>query len=140
MGVSSPNSLADVHQLHIQSLDGMARIDKDKRNVFVKGRIQDIRKQFQVSKNPPKNLKLFFCMKEQSLMRYCANDVVATHEVLAVVLPQFLERCPHPVTLAGMMEMGGAYMPVDTSWNKYIGTYVHRQVLALSKYIIIHTS
>ena len=54
-------------------------------------------------------------------MRYCANDVVSTHEVLGVLLPQFLQRCPHPVTLAGMLEMGGAYMPVDTSWNKYIG-------------------
>ena len=54
-------------------------------------------------------------------MRYCASDVVATHEVLHSLLPLFLHHCPHPVTLAGMLEMGGAYIPVDTSWEKYIG-------------------
>lgn len=35
------------------------------------------------------------------LMRYCADDVFYTHEVLQEVLPLFLKRCPHPVTLAG---------------------------------------
>lgn len=64
---------------------------------------------------------ILFSGWRQSLVRYCANDVVSTHEVLGVLLPQFLQRCPNPVTLAGMLEMGGAYMPVDTSWNKYIG-------------------
>ena len=54
-------------------------------------------------------------------MEYCANDVMCTHEVLGVVLPAFLRRCPHPVTLAGMLEMGGAFLPVDSSWEKYIG-------------------
>lgn len=48
LSVSSPNGLADVHWLHVGSLNGTSRIDKEKRNVFVKGRIQDIRKQFQV--------------------------------------------------------------------------------------------
>lgn len=48
-------------------------------------------------------------------------DVLATHEVLSAVLPLFLQRCSHPVTLAGMLEMGGAYLPVDTSWEKYTG-------------------
>lgn len=57
----------------------------------------------------------------QSLVRYCATDVYSTHEVLSAVLPLFLERCSHPVTLAGMLEMGGAYLPVNTSWEKYIG-------------------
>ncbi|CAI7996420.1 DNA polymerase subunit gamma-1 [Geodia barretti] len=112
LSVSSPNGLADVHWLHVGSHNGTSRIDKEKRNVFVKGRIQDVRKQF------------------QSLMRYCANDVVSTHEVLGVLLPQFLQRCPHPVTLAGMLEMGGAYMPVDASWNKYIADceYVYEEM------------
>lgn len=48
-------------------------------------------------------------------------DVLATHEVLTAVLPIFLQRCSHPVTLTGMLEMGGAYLPVDTSWEKYTG-------------------
>ena len=48
LSVSSPNGLADVHWLHVGSHNGTSRIDKEKRNVFVKGRIQDVRKQFQV--------------------------------------------------------------------------------------------
>lgn len=42
----------------------------------------------------------------QVLMEYCASDVVATHEVLRELLPLFLQRFPHPVTLAGMLELG----------------------------------
>ena len=46
--MSSPNGLADVHWLHVGLHNGSSRIDKDMRKVFVKGRIQDVRKQFQV--------------------------------------------------------------------------------------------
>lgn len=31
-----------------------------------------------------------------------------------------LFRFPHPVTLAGMLEMGTAYLPVNHNWKKYI--------------------
>lgn len=54
-------------------------------------------------------------------MRYCAEDVLCTYEVLHKVLPLFLSRCPHPATFAGMLEMGSAYLPLDSSWNEYIG-------------------
>lgn len=54
-------------------------------------------------------------------MRYCALDVFSTHEVLQKVFPLFMSRCPHPVTFAGMLEMGSAYLPLDTSWDAYIG-------------------
>ena len=57
----------------------------------------------------------------QNLMQYCAEDVFYTHEVLQRVLPLFLNRCPHPVTLAGMLEMGSAYLPVNDSWEEFIG-------------------
>lgn len=40
------------------------------------------------------------------LMHYCAADVVATHNVLTQLLPLFLERFPHPVTMAAMLELG----------------------------------
>ena len=66
MSVSSPNGLADVHWLHVASHNGTPRIDKDKRDVFVKGRIQDIRRQFQVKLKLKKNTKtkscLFLCL------------------------------------------------------------------------------
>ena len=55
--VSCPNGLADVHWLHVGSHKGSPRIDKEKRDVFVKGRIQDVRKQFQVI------ILLRFCFK-----------------------------------------------------------------------------
>lgn len=57
-------------------------------------------------------------------MQYCGEDVFYTHEVLQRVLPLFLDRCPHPVTLAGMLEMGSAYLPVNDSWEEFIG--IHR--------------
>ena len=59
-------------------------------------------------------------------MQYCAEDVFYTHEVLQTVLPLFLNRCPHPVTLAGMLEMGSAYLPVNDSWEEFIGRVISR--------------
>lgn len=34
----------------------------------------------------------------------------------------FLTYCsfPHPVTLAGMLEMGTSYLPVNKNWKKYV--------------------
>lgn len=29
-------------------------------------------------------------------------------------------RCPHPVTLAGMLEMGVSYLPVNQNWERYL--------------------
>lgn len=29
-------------------------------------------------------------------------------------------RCPHPVTFAGMLEMGVSYLPVNQSWCRYL--------------------
>lgn len=53
-------------------------------------------------------------------MEYCARDVWATFEVFQQQLPLFLERCPHPVTLAGMLEMGVSYLPVNQNWERYL--------------------
>ena len=72
-------------------------------------------------------------------MQYCANDVLGTHEVLVELLPLFLSRCPHPVTFTGMLEMGSAYIPLNSSWKQYTGRIVitydlifteHREVTA----------
>ena len=117
MGVSCPNSLVEVHWLHMGSKRGGEGISKEKRELFVKGKIQDIRKHFQVRGMklippvfPSFSLSLshsFYLLPpslphSQSLMRYCAKDVFYTHEILQAVLPLFLERCPHPVTFAGV--------------------------------------
>ena len=48
MCVSSPGSLVDVHWLYVGAKEGRPRLSKEKRNIFVKGKIQDIRRVFQV--------------------------------------------------------------------------------------------
>ncbi|XP_067999513.1 DNA polymerase subunit gamma-1 [Melanerpes formicivorus] len=107
--VSSINNLADVHALYV----GGEPLQKEARELFVKGTMADIRSHF------------------QDLMSYCAHDVQATHEVFQEQLPLFMERCPHPVTLAGMLEMGVSYLPVNGNWKRYLddaqGTYEELQ-------------
>ncbi|CAH0386619.1 unnamed protein product [Bemisia tabaci] len=94
---SSLNSLSQVHKLYCGS-----ELSKDERNLFINGSLTDVKDNF------------------QSLMSYCASDVKATHNVLVKLLPLFFSRFPHPVTLAGMLELGLAYLPINSNWNKYI--------------------
>uniref|UniRef100_A0A8B9S3U7 DNA polymerase subunit gamma-1 n=1 Tax=Apteryx owenii TaxID=8824 RepID=A0A8B9S3U7_APTOW len=96
--ISSINNLADVHALYV----GGEPLEKEARELFVKGTMADVRKNF------------------QDLMTYCARDVQATHEVFQEQLPLFMERCPHPVTFAGMLEMGVSYLPVNGNWQRYL--------------------
>ncbi|XP_014673437.1 PREDICTED: DNA polymerase subunit gamma-1-like [Priapulus caudatus] len=98
MKVGSMNGLADVYRLYC----GKEPHSKETRNVFVKGTLDDVRADF------------------QNLMTYCSNDVLITHELLQRLLPMFLERFPHPVTFAGMLEMGQAYLPVNKNWERYV--------------------
>ncbi|KPJ20795.1 DNA polymerase subunit gamma-1, mitochondrial [Papilio xuthus] len=81
--ISSLNSLTEVHNLYCGK-----PVDKETRDIFVDGTMEDVHENF------------------QTLMDYCARDVIATHNVLNKLLPMFLERFPHPVTLAGMLELG----------------------------------
>ncbi|XP_015260964.1 PREDICTED: DNA polymerase subunit gamma-1 [Gekko japonicus] len=96
--ISSINNLVDVHALYV----GGQPLEKEARELFVKGSMNDIRNNF------------------QDLMRYCALDVQATHEVFQEQLPLFMKRCPHPVTFAGMLEMGVCYLPVNQNWERYL--------------------
>ncbi|XP_034390817.1 DNA polymerase subunit gamma-1 [Cyclopterus lumpus] len=98
VNISSINNLADVHALYV----GGPALQKEARETFVKGSMTDVRNNF------------------QELMQYCAMDVEATHQVFAEQLPLFMERCPHPVTFAGMLEMGVSYLPVNQNWGRYL--------------------
>ena len=49
LGVSSPSGLAEVHWLYVARKRGEKMMSKEKRNVFVKGNVNEIRKNFQVS-------------------------------------------------------------------------------------------
>ncbi|KPP67359.1 DNA polymerase subunit gamma-1-like, partial [Scleropages formosus] len=98
VNISSINNLADVHALYV----GGEPLEKEAREVFVKGSMADVRDNF------------------QTLMKYCASDVLATHQVFTKQLPIFMERCPHPVSFAGMLEMGVCYLPVNQNWGRYL--------------------
>nr|CAD7203241.1 unnamed protein product [Timema douglasi] len=94
---SSLNSLSEVHKLYCKK-----EIDKSSRDVFVSGTLSDVCQQFQM------------------LMQYCAKDVLATHNVFRELFPLFMSRFSHPVTLAGMLELGTAYLPVNANWLRYL--------------------
>ncbi|ELT96390.1 hypothetical protein CAPTEDRAFT_18002 [Capitella teleta] len=98
---TSLNSLNAVYRFYFPHRDPL---DKSSRDTFVKGRMQEVRENF------------------QELMGYCASDVAATTDVFKALWPQFLERFPHPVTLAGMLEMGSTFLPVNADWFKYINS------------------
>ncbi|KAI8855174.1 DNA polymerase family A-domain-containing protein [Chytridium lagenaria] len=83
---SSMRSLSDLADFYLN-----IKLSKEQRNVFVKGSWDDILEDF------------------QSLMTYCARDVLLTHE-----------KCPHPVSFAGMMEMGKMILTTSESWSNFI--------------------
>ncbi|XP_076676684.1 DNA polymerase gamma, catalytic subunit tam [Andrena cerasifolii] len=94
---TSLNSLAEIHKFYCGD-----ELNKESRTVFVDGTLSDIRDDF------------------NSLMTYCANDVLGTYKVLRHLFPIFEERFPHPVTLAGMLELGTAYLPTNSNWQRYL--------------------
>ncbi|XP_043466348.1 DNA polymerase subunit gamma-1, mitochondrial [Leptopilina heterotoma] len=95
--LSSLNNLSDVYKLYCGR-----KIDKKARDLFVDGTLLQIREQF------------------NDMMKYCANDVRSTFEIFQILFPLFKERFPHPVTFAGMLELGSAYLPVNSNWRRYI--------------------
>ncbi|XP_017477739.1 PREDICTED: DNA polymerase subunit gamma-1, mitochondrial-like [Rhagoletis zephyria] len=98
--ISSLNNLNDVYKLYCQTEEN---VDKDPRNVFVKGSLADVYHSF------------------QPLTDYCSNDVAVTLKILKSLFPTFVERFPHPVTLVGMMEMSVMYLPVNKrTWKRYL--------------------
>ena len=102
--LTSANSLADVAKLHC-NID----VDKEIRNDFMKSTPEDIMDNI------------------HDYLNYCAQDVFVTHAVFSKVLPAFLERCPSPVSFAGILTMGSSFLTVDESWETYLanaeGTY-----------------
>ncbi|KAJ2779132.1 DNA-directed DNA polymerase gamma mip1, partial [Coemansia interrupta] len=96
---SALNSLRDVARHYC----GIT-LDKSTRDVFVSGTLQDVRREF------------------AGATGYCAGDVAATAQVFGRVFSEFLEKCPHPVSFAGMLEMLDAYLPVDAGWDEYVAT------------------
>lgn len=97
--VSSINSLVEVARLHC----GIT-MDKALRDTFIDPltTIADVRDEF------------------DSLVAYCATDVLVTLQVLQVLLPKFLATCPHPASFGGILLMSQPVLPVDRRWPQYI--------------------
>ncbi|XP_036321152.1 DNA polymerase subunit gamma-1, mitochondrial [Rhagoletis pomonella] len=95
---SSLNSLVDVHRLYC----GGELLSKEPRNIFLEGTLSDVKDNFQM------------------LMGYCAGDVEATYNVFTKLYTMYSQRFPHPATLAGMLELGSAYLPVNSNWTRYL--------------------
>lgn len=99
VGKSSINSLRDVAKFHLNlSMDKSVRDDFGELN----------REQI--------------LAKLDDLLNYCAADVAVTHRVYSIVLPTFLETCPHPVSFAALRHLSSVILPVNDSWNEYIET------------------
>lgn len=101
MEQSSLNNLVEVFKLYCDA-EPDEMISKEARSVFIDGTLSDVKREF------------------QHLMEYCAKDVRATYRVLQKLYPLFVERFPHPATFAGMLELGMAYLPVNSNWFRYI--------------------
>lgn len=97
---TSVNSLAEVARLHCG-----VKVDKTMRDRFGD---EDIQHASQLRS------------ELDDLLHYCAKDVQITHDVFKVVLPLFMNSCPHPATFAGVLAMGSAFLPVDRDWEKYL--------------------
>lgn len=91
------NSLKEVYRFYTGD-----ELAKEERDTFATGELRDVRDNF------------------QALVAYCARDVRATHQVLRQVWPLFLDRFPHPVTLAGILEMSTCYLPVNRNWRRFV--------------------
>ncbi|KAJ1969993.1 DNA-directed DNA polymerase gamma mip1, partial [Dimargaris xerosporica] len=97
--VGSTNSLKQVAKLHC-GVD----LDKEVREMFNTSDKQEIVDNFQLA------------------VTYCAKDVLTTHQVYRAVFPKFLQKCPHPVSFAGMVDMASAILPVTDRWEQFIAT------------------
>ncbi|KAF9306384.1 DNA-directed DNA polymerase gamma mip1 [Mortierella antarctica] len=56
----------------------------------------------------------------QDLMTYCGQDVSATHAVYQKTLPKYMATCPHPVSFAGILQMGSSFLTVNEGWVDYL--------------------
>ncbi|CAE6532385.1 unnamed protein product [Rhizoctonia solani] len=97
--ITSINSLAEVARLYCGTV-----LDKSTRNDFMTSTREEI----------ADNIDQY--------IEYCCTDVKTTLSVYQIVLPAFLKSCPNPVSLAGVLTMGSAFLPVDQEWENYLSS------------------
>ncbi|KAJ1311778.1 hypothetical protein OPQ81_010245 [Rhizoctonia solani] len=95
--VTSINSLADVARLYCG-----INLDKSTRDDFMTSTREEI------------------ADGVDKYLEYCCDDVATTLSVYRIVLPAFLDSCPNPVSFAGVLTMGSAFLTVDQEWENYL--------------------
>ncbi|KAF8361395.1 polg-1, partial [Pristionchus pacificus] len=96
-GNVSKNGLAHVHKFFYGG-DGA---DKAMQKFFVKEPMSRVIDEF------------------QNLTTYCADDVLLTLQIYQKLAPLFREHFPHPATMAGMITMSEAYLPINLFWRMF---------------------
>lgn len=96
---SALNSLADVVKYNLHE-----EMDKSARDYF-----GELSREQTVEKLP-------------ELIRYCCTDVYYTKLVFDKVFPEFLRVCPHPVSFGALRPMSSVFLPINSTWKKYIET------------------
>lgn len=97
MKTSSLNKLSDVAELHCG-----IKMEKQLRDHFASTDVNEIRDLF------------------QTLMTYCAKDVIATYHVLYAVYPMYKKTVPHPVSFAALRHITTSFLPTNSKWEDYI--------------------
>jgi DNA polymerase gamma 1 len=96
------NDLVSVYNLHVKPDIPLSSDDKAIRNVFVTGDMQDFRDQL------------------LDLAYYNFLDVKYTFELFKVLWPKFLYFNPEIFTLAGILEVTNALLPVVKNWDQWV--------------------
>ncbi|GMT15256.1 hypothetical protein PFISCL1PPCAC_6553 [Pristionchus fissidentatus] len=93
----SNNSLLAVHKFFYPE----SNAKKAMREVFVTDSMVEIANEF------------------QDLTSYCADDVLLTLKIYRKLAPLYREHFPHPATMAGIIHMSEAYLPVNQYWRMF---------------------
>ncbi|CAI2173501.1 18933_t:CDS:2 [Funneliformis geosporum] len=97
--VSSVSDLPDLYKFYCGKC-----LDDQRRDIFVKGTFKELQNK--------ENL--------QRAIASCANNVEAIHRVFQRLFPTFLDVCPHPVSIAGVIHMGSMFLTTNKDWEKFI--------------------
>lgn len=93
-----PASLKDIVKFY-----GNEEMEKEDRNYFVNGDLNDIQSRF------------------QKLSNYNANDCLCLLKAYRVLFRTFCQKNPHKVTFAGMLSMSREFLPTtEKTWMNYL--------------------
>lgn len=111
VSITSPNSLIEVYNHHVQPLKRLKAADKAIRNIFV---VATHCRQFH---------ELI-----TTLIEYTLKDVMYTYELGQVLAPKYFQSQPSLITFGGHIMLSQSFLPVPNNWRQRLGqiekTYV----------------